>query len=138
MNRALQLLSILGLFILDISGIMLFKVQIIHFVLCFYLVALFRNAAALPLVCAVLCICFESLIMYDSLTAPLIYLLPATALILFLKKMVTPHPIYPPLALSFCLALQSWLLHQGNLGDPYTMWVFIANLIVILSCSLIW
>lgn len=138
MNSALQLLLVLGLFILDISGIMLLNTQIIQLVLCFYILRLFDKPALVPLVSAALCICLESLILYDSLTIPFIYLVPTTVLIIYLKKTLVPHPLYRPLALALCLIIQQYLLHPGALGDTYTIAAFIVNIVIILSCSLIW
>jgi hypothetical protein len=71
-----------------------------------------------------------------------LFLLPITALVLYLKKVLIPRVVYPPLTLALAMALQLWLIHALTTHpisyNSYTIGAFIANLILLLSNSLIW
>lgn len=142
LNPLLQILTIIALFILDLCGIMLFKQMFLQCVLCFYIARLFNQPSLWPLLLAMLCIHLEWLILYDSLSLAALFLLPITALVFYLKRVLVPRLVYPPLILGLCMALQLWLIHTlTNQAIPstfYTIGAFIANMILLLSNSLIW
>ncbi len=79
---------------------------------------------------------------YDSLSLATLFLLPITALVFHLKKVLVPRLVYPPIILALCMALQIGLIHSLTNQFPslnlYTIGSFIANMIVLLSNSLIW
>ena len=138
----LQILSILSLLFIDISGIILFKQLLLQSVLCFYITRLFQQPALLPLCVAALCIHFEWFILYDSLSLATFFLLPITALVFYLKRLLVPRIAYPPLTLLMCLGIQAWLTYSYTSHHvphtSYTIAAIIANMIILLSNSLIW
>jgi len=141
MSTLLQILSVLGLFFIDICGIMLFKQLLVQSVLCFYIARLFHQPVLLPLIVAALCIHVEWFILYDSLSLAGLFLLPITALVFYLKRLLVPSIAYPPLTLLLCMGLQAWLIHlltaQNLPLNAYTILSVIANIILLLSNSLI-
>lgn len=142
MNPLLQTLSILSLFFIDICGIILFKQMLLQCVLCFYIAQLFQQSTLLPLLMAALCIHLEWLMLYDSLSLATLFLLPITALVISLKRILVPRMVYPSLTLLLCLGIEAWLIHTITTQDlpynSYTIMAIIANIIVLLSNSLIW
>jgi hypothetical protein len=137
-----QILSILSLFLIDVSGIMLFKQLLLQTVLCFYIARLFHQPALMPLLMAALCIHLEWFIMYDSLSLATLFLVPITALVFYLKRVLIPRIAYPPIILLLCMAIQTWLTYTYTAHQlphiSYTIAAIIANIIVLLSNSLIW
>jgi hypothetical protein len=138
----LQIVGILSLFFIDVSGIILFKQLLLQAVLCFYIARLFKQPSLMPLLLAAFCIHLEWLIMYDSLSLATLFLLPITALVLYLKRVLVPRIVYPPLTLLICIALQTWLTYTYTAHQlpqtSYTIAAIFANIIVLLSNSLIW
>jgi len=142
LNPLLQIITILGLFLIDLCGIIFFKQLFMQCVLCFYIVRLFKHPSFFPLFFAAFLIHLEWLILYDSLSMATLYLLPITALVFYLKKVLVPRFFYPPLILALCFTIQTWLIHTYT-GHPaccnlYTIGSFFANMILLLSNSLIW
>lgn len=138
-----QIIGILSLFLIDISGFMLFKQLFLQTVLCFYIARLFLPQPTLtPLLTAALCIHLEWFILYDSLSLATLFLVPVTALVFYLKRLLIPRIVYPPLALLLCIGLQAWLTHTYTAHQiaqtSYTIKAIFANIIVLLSNSLIW
>lgn len=142
LNPLLQILTIIGLFLIDLCGIIFFKQLFLQCVLCFYIARLFTQPSLLPLLLAAFCIHLEWMILYDSLSFATLYLLPITALVFYIKKLLIPRFIYPPLILTLCLTIQAGLIYtltdQMVCCNLYTISSFIANMIVLLSNSLIW
>lgn len=141
-NFLLHTFGLLALFIIDVSGIMLFKQLCLQSVLCVYIARLFNQPSFFASILAICLIHLEWFILYDSLSLAALFLLPITALVFYLKRVLVPRPVYPPLILILCLGLQAWLVYNlTNQLVPYnfyTIGAFIANMIVLLSNSLIW
>jgi len=141
-NPLLQILTIFALFLLDLCGIMLCKQLLLQCVFCFYIARLFKQPSFWPLLLAVFFIHLEWFILYDSLSLATLFLLPITALVLYLKKVLIPRMIYPPLIFALAMAIEVWLIHslttQAITYNSYTIGAFIANMILLLSNSLIW
>jgi|GEM_PF-2365840 hypothetical protein len=137
-----QIIGILGLFLIDVSGIMLFNQMLLQSVLCFYIACLFQQPAFIPLLTAAACIHLEWFIMYDSLSLATLFLVPVTALVFYLKRVLVPRIAYPPIILLLCMAIQTWLTYTYTAHQmphtSYTIAAIIANIIVLLSNSLIW
>lgn len=137
-----QIMGILGLFLIDVSGIMLFNQLLLQSVLCFYIACLFQQPALTPLLTAALCIHLEWFLMYDSLSLATLFLVPITALVFYLKRILVPRIAYPPITLLLCIAIQTWLTYTYTAHQmpqtSYTITAIIVNMIVLLSNSLIW
>lgn len=139
----LQIMSILGLFFIDVSSIMLFNQLILQSALCFYIACLFQHPAPLtPLLISAACIHLEWFIMYDSLSLATLFIIPITALVFYLKRLLVPRIVFPPLTLLLCIGIQTWLtyIYTAQLvpHTSYTIAAIIVNIIVLLSNSLIW
>jgi|SRR5271155_4648544 len=141
-NPLLQIVTVFVLFFLDVCGIMLFKQLLIQFVLCYYIARLFTQPSALPLLLSFVLIHLEWLILYDSISLATLFLLPITALVFYLKRVLVPRLVYPPLILVLCFTIQAWLIYsltgQYIPFNAYTIAAIIANMILLLSNSLIW
>jgi len=138
----LYILSIAALFLIDLGSMLFFQQPFFQSVLCFYIVRLFNKPTLLPLLIAIFFIHLEWFIMYDSMSLATLFILPVTALVFYLKRVLVPRMIYPTLVLILCLALQTWFIHLTT-GQPfaynaYTISAFFANIMVLLSNSLIW
>jgi hypothetical protein len=141
-NLLSQLLGLLTLFLIDLCGIIFFKQLFFQSVLCFYIVKLFKQPSFWPLLIALFFIHLEWFLLYDSLSLATLFLLPVTTLVLYLKKVLVPSLIYPPVIFTLCVGLEIWLIHmitgQTIPYNLYTIGSFIANMILLLSNSLIW
>lgn len=138
-----QIIGILSLFLIDVSGIMLFKQLLLQSTLCFYIACLFQHPAPLiPLFIAAACIHLEWFMMYDSLSLATLFIVPITALVFYLKRVLVPRMVYPSLILLLCMGIQTWLTYTYTAHQmphtSYTIAAIIVNIIVLISNSLIW
>lgn len=139
----LQIIGILSLFLLDISSIMLLNQLILQSTLCFYITCLFQHPAPLlPLLISAACIHLEWFIMYDSLSFATLFLVPITALVFYLKRLLVPRIVFPPITLLLCIGIQTWLTYTYTAHHlphtSYTIAAIIVNIIILTSNSLIW
>lgn len=142
LSPLLHIITIIGFFLIDLCSIMFFKQLFVQCILCFYISRLFKQPSILLLLLAAFFIHLEWFILYDSLSMAALFLLPATALVFYLKKILVPRWFYPPLILILCLAIQTYLIYAitgySASYNLYTISSFFASIILLISNSLIW
>ena len=130
----------LTLFVLDLTSASFFERPVIYSLLSLYAFNLFlpKNNFALSLI--ILLITLHQFIIFGYCGLPLLYLIPLTAIALKAKKLFLPNKLAPYLVLLLCLSLQGLLIEPRLLNlhpyYPYTIGIFIANIIVMIFFSL--
>lgn len=128
------------LFFIDFICFAFFEKQVIHSLLCWYALTVFRHYNLKKLSIVALLLSLESYTQYDTFGLILIYLTPLTLLALWIKKILYPTIAQPYIFLTLSLCLQHLLveLYMLSLNTPHT-WTFskiIANIIVMIIVSL--
>jgi len=135
-KKAFSFLIPLLLFAIDIFLLGLFQKPIISLLLCFYTTWLFRPGTRALRILALCCLAAQSLILYDSFSLVLLYLLPLTALFLQAQKLLnnTFWLPYAFLAASIVTAdfLVKPLMLQTSLNPLFTGAKLCVNLVIVL------
>jgi hypothetical protein len=118
--------------IVDLVINSIFVEPILSLPLILYIVGWFKKYPWHYLATAALLIICEYFIEYDRFGLPLLYLIPITLIIIYLKKTIHITAVMPPALLTLCLMVHywviPWLIGAGIPGGGYTICKILVNI----------
>ncbi len=127
------------IFWLDLAQFFLFKTIYVHCMLITYWHRFFTYSSPYYILLFVFII-IESWYRYSSSLFPSLYLVPLTMASFQVKRQVYPSPLFPACMLALSIALEAFfaqfLFHQSPLDIPWTIAIFLGNILLIVLISL--
>ncbi len=124
------------LFIIDIFFHGFFQKKIVHLLLCFYCVYIFKNSTNFNIFFLIFLLTIEGFLTTHCYYVVLLYLIPITLFIVIIRSIIKPY-LFLPQSITFtvCLASHYYLLSyftQSRSVQSYTFYEICGNLLVLL------
>ncbi len=131
-----ELLTIIFLFMVDVSCIMLIYEPLVQSLLCFFCIKLFRNRPWSELGVVAFFIALYGLITTGRFGLSLVYLLPFAILVKEGQKLLYPHTWYPYVLVTLAIIIEQCLLLPFTLDIPCN--IFYTNRIIYVNLMVLW